>query len=99
MTIKKPKDKGEVENFIGIVLDLLDRSDEVVVGATERVVVKARVVCRMREEQRGDARDARSARGVPWQQNSAETAEIELVSMTCGASVRLTRKVMETRED
>ena len=34
-------------------------------------------------EQRGDARDTKSVRGVPWQQTSAETAEDELVSMAC----------------
>ena len=56
LAIEKPKDNGANQNCIGIVLKLVDSSDEVVVGATERVV-EARVVRRMPEEQRGDARD------------------------------------------
>ena len=42
MPIEKPKDKGEVRNCLGIMLGLVDRSDEVVIGTTERVV-KARI--------------------------------------------------------
>ena len=76
----------------------MDRSDEVVVGTTERDV-KAGIVFRMPEEQRGDARGATSTRGVPWQQTSAETAEGELVNAACVASVRLTGTVMEPRHD
>ena len=38
VTIEKPKDKDEVQNYIGIVLSLVDRSDEVVVGTIERFV-------------------------------------------------------------
>ena len=37
MPIEKPKDKGEVWNCVGIMLGLVDRSDEVVIGTTERV--------------------------------------------------------------
>ena len=55
---------------------LVDRSDEVVIGTTERVV-KARTVDRMPAGQRGDAANAKSIRGVPWQPNSAEVAEGE----------------------
>ena len=51
-----PKNKGEVQNCIGIVLGLVDRSDEVVVGTIERSV-RARIVRRMPEGQQGDARD------------------------------------------
>ena len=76
----------------------MDSFDGVVVGTTGRVV-KARVVCRMPEEQRSDAGDTKSVRGVPWQQTSAETAEGELVDMACVASVRLTGAVKEPRED
>ena len=32
-----PKNKGEVQNCIGVVLGLVDRSDEVVVGTIDRV--------------------------------------------------------------
>ena len=56
-------------------------------------------VCRMPEEARRDARDTKSARGVPWQRNSDETCEGELVSVTCVVNVRLTTTVMEPRED
>ena len=42
MTIEQPKDKGTVDANT-IMLDFLDRSDEVVVGTTDRVV-KARIV-------------------------------------------------------
>ena len=40
MTIEKPKDKDETRNCIGISLDLVDRSDEVVVCAIGRVFSK-----------------------------------------------------------
>ena len=40
MTIEKPKDKEEIRNCMGIVLDLVDRSDEVVVGTLEKVTQK-----------------------------------------------------------
>ena len=43
MPMEKPKDKGEVPNRVGIMLGLVDRSDELVTGTTERVV-KARTV-------------------------------------------------------
>ena len=46
--------EGEVRNCVGIMLGLVDRSDEVVIGTTGRVV-KARSVHRMLVGQRGDA--------------------------------------------
>ena len=45
------------QNCIVIVLGLVDRSDEVIVGGTTGRVVRARIVCRMLKEQRSDARD------------------------------------------
>ena len=54
MPMEKPKDKGEIQNHVGIMLGLEDRSDEVVVGTRERVV-KARTVHRRPAGQRGDA--------------------------------------------
>ena len=71
MPMEKPKDKGEVRNCVGIMLGLVDRSDEVVIGTTERMV-KARMAHRMPVGQRGDAADAKSIRGVPLQPNRAE---------------------------
>ena len=97
MTIEKPKDKGKVDANT-IMLDLVDRSDEVVVGTTDRVV-KARIVCRAPKEQRDGARDAKSTRSVSWQQTSADTAGGELVNAVCVANVQLTGTVMEPRED
>ena len=41
VAVKKPKDKGDVRNRVGIMVGLVDRSDDVVIGTTERVV-KAR---------------------------------------------------------
>ena len=78
MTIEKPKDKGKVV-AITTMLDLVDRSDEVVVGTTDRVV-KARIVYRVPKEQRDGARDVRSTGNESWQQTSAEIAEGELVN-------------------
>ena len=75
MTIEKPKDKGKVDAN-PIMLDFVDRSDEVV-PTTDRVV-KARIVYRVPKERRDGARDTRSVRGVSWQQTSAETARGEL---------------------
>ena len=80
MPIEKPKDKGEVRYRVGIMLGVVDRSDEVVTGTPKRVF-KARAVHRMPAGQQGDARHAKSIRGVPWQQNPAEAAEGEPVSM------------------
>ena len=80
------------------MLDLVDRSDEVVVGTTDRVV-KARIAYRVPKKQRDGARDVRSTGNESWQQTSAEIAEGELVNAACVASVRSTRKVMELRED
>ena len=37
MPLEKPKVKGEARNRVGIMLGLVDRSDEVVHGTTERV--------------------------------------------------------------
>ena len=45
MPTGKPEDKGEVRNLVGIMLGLVDRSDEVVIGTPERLV-KARTACR-----------------------------------------------------
>ena len=59
MPMEKPKDMGEVGNCVGIMLGLVDRSDEVVIGTTEQVV-KARTVHRMPVGQRGDAAYAKS---------------------------------------
>ena len=47
LLIRQPEDKGENQNCIGIVLDLVDRSDELVVGTTGRVV-KAHCLSRAR---------------------------------------------------
>ena len=80
MPMEKPKDKGEVRNCVGIMLGLVDRSDEVVIGTIERVV-KARTVHRMPVGQRGDAAYAKSIRGVPWQSDPAEAAEGEPLGM------------------
>ena len=97
MTIEKPKDKGKVDAKT-IMLDLVDRPDEVVVGTTGRVV-KARIVYHVPKEQRDGARDVRSTGNESWQQTSAEIAEGELVNAACEASVKSTGKVMELRED
>ena len=43
------------------------------------------VACRQSRE--GDASGAKSARGVPWQRTSAETAEGELVNAACVAGL------------
>ena len=72
MMIEKPKDKGKVAANT-IMFDLVDRSDEVVVGTTDRVV-KARIVYRVPKEQRDGARDVRSTGNESWQQTSAEIA-------------------------
>ena len=64
MPMERPKNKGEVRNCVGIMLGLVDRSDEVIIGTIERVV-KARTVHRMPVGQRGDAPHAKSIRGVP----------------------------------
>ena len=61
MPMEKPEDKGGVRNCVAIMLGLVDRSDEVIIGTTERVV-KARTVCRMLVGQRGDAAYAKSSR-------------------------------------
>ena len=61
MTIEKPKDNGKVDAN-PIMLDFVDRSDEVV-PTTDRVV-KARIVYRVPKERRDGARDTRSVRGV-----------------------------------
>ena len=89
--------KGKVDANT-IMLDLVDRSDEVVVGTTDRVV-KARIVYRVPKEQRDGARDVRSTRNESWQQTSAEMAEGEPVNAACVAGVRSTGKVRELIED
>ena len=89
MMIDKPEHQPHVNS---IMLDHVDRSDEVVVGMTDRVV-KARIVYRVPKEQRDGATIREE------QQTSAEIAEGELVNAACVASVRSTGKVMELRED
>ena len=72
--IGEPKDKGEARNHVGIMLGLVDRPDEVVIGTIERVVT-GRTVHRMPAGQRCDAACAKSIGGVPWQRNPAEVVE------------------------
>ena len=88
MPVKKPKDKGEVRNRVGIMVGLVDRSDEVVIGTTERVV-KGGTVRRMPAGQRGDAVYVKSIRGVPWQPNPAEVAEGEPLGVAQTRIVRV----------
>ena len=83
MPIGKPKDKGEVRYRVGIMLGVVDRSDEVITGTPKRVV-KARAVHRMPAGQRGNARCGKSIRAVPW---LAEAAEGQLVRMARIVSV------------
>ena len=79
MTIEKPRVlEGKVDANT-IMFDLVDRLDEVVVGANDRVA-KARIVHRVPKEQRGGARDVRSTGNESWQQTSAEIAESELAN-------------------
>ena len=96
MPTEKPKDKGEVRNCVGIMLGLADRSDEVVIGTTERVV-KARIAHRMLVEQRGDAAYAKSIRGVPWQPNPAEAAEGEPLGIAQARIVSVPIVAVENR--
>ena len=96
MPMEKPKDKGEVWNCVGIMLGLVDRSDEVVIGTTGRVV-KARTVHRMPVGQRGDAAHAKSIRGVPWQPNPAEAAEGEPLGMAQACIVSVPMVAVENR--
>ena len=78
------------------MLGLVDRSDEVVIGTTERVV-KARTVHRMPVGQRGDAAYAKSIRGVPWQPNPAEAAEGEPLGMAQARIVSVPMVAVENR--
>ena len=96
MPMEKPKNKGEVRNSVGIMLGLVDRSGEVVIGTTERVV-KARTVHRMPVGQRGDAAYAKSIRGVPWQPNPAEAAEGEPLGMAQARIVSVPMVAVENR--
>ena len=89
-------DKGEVRNCVGIMLGLVDRSDEVVIGTTERLV-KARTVHRMSVGQQGDAAYAKSIRGVPWQPNPAEAAEGEPLGMAQARIVSVPMVAVENR--
>ena len=93
MLMEKPKNKGEVQNCVGI---MLGRSDEVVIGTAERVV-KARIVHRMPAGQRGDAAYAKSIRGVPWQPNPAESAEGEPLGMAQARIVSVPMVAVENR--
>ena len=92
MPNERPKDKGKVWSCVGIMLGLLDRSDEAGVVGTSRdrtygreetsrisVVQCGSVEKRVPEGQWGDARYARSVRRVSWQPNPAEVAEDEVV--------------------
>ena len=79
--MEKPKDRSEARNHVGIMLGLVDKSDEVVTGTSERVV-NARTVYRMLAGQRGDATYGKSIRGVPWQPNPGMVAEGELLEMS-----------------
>ena len=90
MTIEKPKDKGKVDADM-TMLDLVDRSDEVVVGMIYRVV-KALILYRVPQEQRDGATIREE------QQTLADIALGELVNAACVASVRSTGKVMEQRK-
>ena len=69
------------------MLDLVDRSDEVLVGTSRDRTVgreetgRTSTVQRGPVGQRGDPRYARSVTGVPWQPNPAEVAEGEPVSV------------------
>ena len=96
MPMEKTKDKGEVRNCVGIMLGLVDRSDEVVIGTAERVV-KARTVHRMPAGQRGDAAYAKCIRGVPWQPNPAEAAEGEPLGMIQARIVSVPMVAVENR--
>ena len=96
MPMETPKGKGEVRNCVGIMLGLVDRSDEVVIGTTERVV-KARTVHRMLVRQRGVAAHAKSIRGVPWQPNPAEAAEGEPLGMAQARIVSVPVVAVENR--
>ena len=96
MPIEKPKDNGEVRNCVGIMLGLVDRSDEVVIGTIERVV-KARTVHLMLVVQRGDAAYAKSIRGVPWQPNPADAAEGEPLGMAQARIVSVPMVAVENR--
>ena len=87
MTIEKPRHQPYANT---IILNLVDRSDEVV-PMTDRVV-KARIVYRVPKEQRDHVTNREE------QQTSAEIAEGEVVNAAYVASVRSTGKVMELRE-
>ena len=78
------------------MLGLVDLSDEVVIGTTERVV-KVRAVHRMLAGQRGDAACSKSIRGVPWQANLAEVAEGEPLGMTQTRIVSIPMVAVEKR--
>ena len=87
-TIEKPRHQPYANT---IMLDLVDRSDEVVLTIDR--VVKDRIVYRVPKDQR-DGATIREG-----QHTSTEIAEGELVNAACVASVRSTGKVMELRED
>ena len=79
-------------NCVGIMLGLVDRSDEVVIGTTERVV-KARTAHRMPVKKRGDAAYAKSIRGP----NPAEAAEGEPLGMARARIVSVPMVAVENR--
>ena len=86
MTIGKPEHQPCADVAM---LDLVDRSDEIVVGMIDSCQSS---YCASRSK--GDGATIREE-----QQTSAEIAEGELVNAACVASVRSTGKVMEQRED
>ena len=96
MPVKNTKDKGEVRNRVGIMVGLVDRSDEVVIGTTERVV-KGGTVRRMPAGQRGDAVYVKSIRGVPWQPNPAVVAGGEPLGVAQTRIVRVPLAAVEHR--
>ena len=79
-----------------IMLGLVDRSDEVVIGTTERVV-KACTVHRMPGGQRGDARYAKSIGGVPWQPNPAKATQGEPLGTDMARIVSVPMVMIEHR--
>jgi len=60
------RQKAEDRFFSGIFVDIVSRSDEVVI-ATPEGCSKVNVIRRLPPEQRGDAKFALSIKGVPWE--------------------------------
>ena len=96
MPVEKPKDKGDARKGVGIMLGLVDRSDEVVIGTTERVV-EARAVHRVLAGQRGGATYAKSIRGEPWQPHPAKVGEGEPLGVAQTRTVSVPMVAVENR--